>query len=152
MGLKHDGDGIVPLAGYDGYGAFYALDGSMFDSKTNVRFNNHHSPAAYGVICHQSCIDLLRTHPRTAPVPTSALLYRKVGFSGALKDCTRRYRDSGIGRYHSQVFDVEALMEDGNGWLLQDPMDPNSRNGKRILNMWLDLLDRPPRSWRPPTF
>jgi hypothetical protein len=59
VGLAPDGVD-VRLYGYNGYGAFFTVDGGLFDSKTNVTLGNATMGAAHGVVCHRQCLRLVR--------------------------------------------------------------------------------------------
>jgi hypothetical protein len=139
VGLLPD-ESIVRLGDYNGYGAFVMADGHLFDSKTNTLFGNA-TGWAHGIVCHRQCLRLIRSKGTLCAPVTYNVLWDKVGASGRLKNCYRRYLP--ISRYQRQVFDLQALYKENDEWLLESPAHAN-RNRERIVTIWQGLKNKPP--------
>ena len=127
----------LQLASYDGYGTYVTVDGMPFDSKTNVALHNRHGNL-HGIVCHENCLKLVKAE--TGFDMSYNNLYRRVGPSGILNQCTKRYAD--MKKYQKQMFEIDAMEKDGNEWLLKDPQRPDM-NRYRIVAMWQGLEQSP---------
>jgi hypothetical protein len=132
------------LVSYSGYGDFATQEGKTFQSKTNHATGNAGNLDPMGIICHRECMKLLQCTPVTKNILDN--LFNNVAYAGLVKGCKKRY--AGIEKYHSQSFDIETMAKDNNTWMIQDPSRTQSRNRKRILAVWYDIVRKPPSTWK----
>lgn len=143
IGISQNNEIIdLQVASYDRYGAFVTSDGLPFCSKTNATCHNLNGEL-HGIICHKNCLNLVQSE--TGFDMSYNNLYKRVGPAGILKQCIKRYTP--MNKYQKQMFEIEAMEKDGNGWLLTDPMSPG-RNRYRIVAMWQGLERSPPLTWQ----
>lgn len=134
FGISSD-DRPRPLGKYTDYGSFEMPDGEEFHGATNHRFKNVPEGSPYGVICHRQCYKLL-----------SKELGYEIKFDDlwpllmkqTIHDHFSDWSYGGITEYHDQSFDTHALLVNGDGWMLKDPIR-NTKNAERILASWKPL-------------
>ena len=139
VGVQSD-EVTVRLGDYNGYGAFVMADGNLFDSKTNIMMDNA-TGCVHGIVCHRQCVRLIRS--MGYPVTYNAL-WNKVGASGQLKGCYKRFLP--MSKYQKQDFDLQALHKHNDEWLLESPAHAN-QNRERIVKIWDGLKNKPPAIW-----
>lgn len=135
------------LVSYSGYGDFTTREGRTFQGKTNHANGNVGNLDPTGFICHRACMRLLERCATTRGIIDK--LFNNVTHAGLIKGCKKRY--AGIEKYHSQTFDMESMVKDNNTWMLEDPSHKQSRNRKRILTVWHDIINKPPSTWKAST-
>lgn len=105
---------------------------SEFHGKTAYRYDLNDG-AAFGIIVHSSCHELLKTAGLLLPYED---LWNMISEDD--RQASELVRDntySGMTKYTGQDFDWKSLMADGNIWMVQDPMT-NDRNRCRLLQIW----------------
>ena len=138
VGIDHV-DALRNVGAYDNYGAFRLSRDTAFHGATNFRFDNVPDGQPFGLTCHRACHALLaeklKYKLRFADVWPTLMRQQQQG------NYFTSWSYGGINKYHAQDFDVVALLEDGNAWMLQDPRR-NERNSARILRVWRPFVAR----------